>query len=86
MTLLPSSAVSGRERSSCSLGLRGGHSPLILLALSEQRQIMADLGALRAELAALKRLQAETAGRQGLHPPLDALLPAILDRAFKGES
>jgi len=31
------------------------------------------------ELDALKRLQAETAAE------LDALLPAILDRAFKGE-
>ena len=33
----------------------------------------------RAEVDALKRLQAETAAE------LDALLPAILDRAFKGE-
>jgi type I restriction enzyme S subunit len=32
-----------------------------------------------AELDALKRLQAETAAE------LDALLPAILDKAFKGE-
>ena len=32
-----------------------------------------------AEVDALKRLQAETAAE------LDALLPAILDRAFKGE-
>jgi type I restriction enzyme S subunit len=32
------------------------------------------------EMDALKRLQAETAAE------LDALLPAILDRAFKGES
>lgn len=32
-----------------------------------------------AESDALKRLQAETAAE------LDALLPAILDRAFKGE-
>ena len=31
------------------------------------------------QLDALKRLQAETAAE------LDALLPAILDRAFKGE-
>ena len=46
---------------------------------------MADLGALRAEVDAVKRLQADTAGRQGLHPPLDVLLPAILDRAFKGD-
>jgi len=34
---------------------------------------------LRAEVDALKRTQAETAKE------LDALLPAILDRAFKGE-
>jgi len=33
----------------------------------------------REEVDALKRLQAETAAE------LDALLPAILDRAFKGE-
>jgi type I restriction enzyme S subunit len=32
-----------------------------------------------AEVDALKRLQVETAAE------LDALLPAILDRAFKGE-
>lgn len=57
--------------------------------LSEQRRIMADLGALQAEVDAIKRLQAETAA----DPPssdfsatrLDALLPAILDRALKGE-
>ncbi len=35
--------------------------------------------ALRAEVEAVKRLQTETAAE------LDALLPAILDRAFKGE-
>ena len=35
--------------------------------------------ALQVEVDGLKRLQAETAAE------LDALLPAILDRAFKGE-
>ena len=45
----------------------------------EQRRIVAELDALQAEVDALKRLQAETAAE------LDALLPAILDRAFKGE-
>jgi type I restriction enzyme S subunit len=35
--------------------------------------------ALQAEMDALKRVQAETATE------LDALLPAILDRAFEGE-
>lgn len=47
--------------------------------LSEQRRIVSELDALQAEVDALKRLQAETAAE------LDALLPAILDRAFKGE-
>jgi type I restriction enzyme S subunit len=45
----------------------------------EQRRIVAELDALQAEVDALKRLQAETAAE------LDALLPAILDKAFKGE-
>ncbi len=47
--------------------------------LAEQRRIVAELDALQAEVDALKRLQAETAAE------LDALLPSILDRAFKGE-
>ena len=47
--------------------------------LAEQRRIVAELDALQAEVDALKRLQAETAAE------LDALLPAILDKAFKGE-
>ena len=53
--------------------------PLALPPLPEQRRIVAELDALQAEVDALKRLQAETATE------LDALLPAILDRAFKGE-
>jgi type I restriction enzyme S subunit len=47
--------------------------------LAEQRLLVAELDALQAEVDALKRLQAETAAE------LDALIPAILDRAFKGE-
>ena len=47
--------------------------------LAEQRRIVAELDALQAEVDALKRLQAETAAE------LAALLPAILDKAFKGE-
>jgi type I restriction enzyme S subunit len=47
--------------------------------LPEQRRIVAELDTLQAEVDALKRLQAETAAE------LDALLPAILDKAFKGE-
>jgi len=46
---------------------------------SEQRRIVAQLDALQVEADALKRLQAETAAE------LDALLPSILDKAFKGE-
>jgi restriction endonuclease S subunit len=47
--------------------------------LDEQQQIVAELDTLQSEVDSLKRLQAETATE------LDALLPAILDRAFKGE-
>ena len=47
--------------------------------LAEQRQIVTELDALQAEIDALKRLQAESAAE------LEALLPAALDRAFKGE-
>lgn len=50
---------------------------LSLPPLPEQRRIVAELDALQAEVDALKRLQAETSAE------LDALLPAILDRAFK---
>lgn len=47
--------------------------------LTEQRDIVAELNALQEEVDSLKRKQVETAAE------LDALLPAILDRAFKGE-
>ena len=61
-----------------SLGrLRAAEIPVPPLA--EQRPIVAELDALQAEVDVLKRLQAETAAE------LDALLAAILDRAFKGE-
>jgi len=46
---------------------------------AEQLRIVADLEAVETEVESLKRLQAETAAE------LDALLPAILDRAFRGE-
>lgn len=45
----------------------------------EQHRIVTELDALQAEVDALKRLQTETAAE------LDALLPALLDRAFKGK-
>ncbi len=49
------------------------------LPVGEQRRIVAELGALQAKVNAVKRLQAGTSAE------LDALLPAILDSAFKGE-
>ena len=42
-------------------------------------RIVAELDVLPVEVDALKRLRAATATE------LDALLPAVLDRAFKGE-
>lgn len=53
--------------------------PAPLPPLPTQRRIVAELDALQSQVDALKRLQTETAAE------LDALLPAILDRAFKGE-
>lgn len=53
--------------------------PFAVPSLSDQRRIVTELDALQSEVDCLKRLQAETAAE------LDALLPAILDRVFKGE-
>jgi type I restriction enzyme S subunit len=53
--------------------------PFLLPSLSEQAQIVEDLDALQAKLDAVKVLQTETAAE------LDAMLPAILDMAFRGE-
>jgi type I restriction enzyme S subunit len=53
--------------------------PLPVPPLPEQRRIVEELDALQAEVNALKRLQTETALE------LDALLPSILDKAFRGE-
>jgi type I restriction enzyme S subunit len=47
--------------------------------LSEQHRIVAYLDSLQAKVDALKALQAETQAE------LDALLPSVLDKAFKGE-
>jgi type I restriction enzyme, S subunit len=47
--------------------------------IQDQRRIVAELDALQSQVDALKKLQAETAAE------LDALLPSILDKAFKGE-
>jgi type I restriction enzyme S subunit len=47
--------------------------------IHEQRRIVGELDALQKQLDALKHLQAETAAE------LNAMLPAVLDKAFKGE-
>jgi type I restriction enzyme S subunit len=47
--------------------------------LEKQRRIIAYLDGMQSKLDALKRHQAETAAE------LDALLPAVLERAFRGE-
>lgn len=49
------------------------------ITVKEQERIVAELDALQAQVGALKRAQAETAAE------LDALLPAILDKAFRGQ-
>ena len=48
-------------------------------AMTDQRNTVAEMHAMQAQVDSLKRVQTETATE------LDALLPAILDRAFKGE-
>ena len=53
--------------------------PVPVPPLPDQRRLVAELNVLQAEVDRLKTLQAETAAE------LDALLPAILDRAFNGE-
>ena len=47
--------------------------------LDEQRRIVAYLDSVQARLASLRELQSQT------QEELDALLPSVLDRAFKGE-
>ena len=65
-------------RPNISLGdLRDLDIPMPLL--SEQRRIVAELDALQEQVDGLKKLQAETSAE------IDALLPSILDRAFKGK-
>jgi type I restriction enzyme S subunit len=61
--------------------IRVGDAPHFLLPLPPMEQqvtIVAELDALQSKLDSVRALQTETAAE------LDALLPAILDRAFKG--
>jgi len=56
-----------------------GNLKLSVPPLDEQRRIVAYLDSVQARLASLRQLQAET------QKELDALLPSVLDRAFRGE-
>ncbi|MGH9326716.1 MAG: restriction endonuclease subunit S [Terriglobia bacterium] len=51
----------------------------VLPSLSEQSRIVAHLDELRGKVDALKRLQSDSTAE------LDAFLPSVLDKAFKGE-
>lgn len=51
----------------------------LLLPLDEQRRIVAYLDGLQAKVNALRGLQSQS------QEELDALLPSVLDKAFKGE-
>jgi type I restriction enzyme S subunit len=53
--------------------------PVPFPSLPEQQRILEECNTLRTEVDGLKRFQSETAAE------LDALLPAIFDRAFRGE-
>ncbi len=55
-----------------------GDLALPLPPLEEQAELVAELDALEVELLSLERVQSST------RTDLDALLPAILDRAFAG--
>jgi type I restriction enzyme S subunit len=56
-----------------------GKFPIPTPPIAEQRRIVAYLDGVQAKVDALKALQTQTAAE------LDALLPSILDKAFKGE-
>lgn len=57
---------------------RIGQFQIVIPPLPEQRRIVAYLDGLHAKVDALKRLQSETATE------LNAMLPSVLDKAFKG--
>ena len=59
---------------------KGGLWDIAIRVIVEyERRVVAELDALRAQMDALKTLQGEAAAE------LDAMLPSILDKAFKGE-
>ena len=54
-------------------------TPVAYPPLPEQQHIVTYLDNLQTKVDSLKKMQAETAAE------LDALLPSVLDRAFKGK-
>lgn len=65
-----------------NIGISGSDAKSFVVPVppvSQQARIVAELDAVQAEVGKLRRLQAETAVE------LDALLPSVLDRAFRGE-
>jgi type I restriction enzyme S subunit len=65
-----------------NIGISGGNAKSFQVPvppIQDQHRIVAELDALHAQVDALKKLQAATTAE------LDALLPSILDKAFKGE-
>jgi type I restriction enzyme S subunit len=70
----------GRGHSQGNLNLNLLRSfPVPVPSLNEQERVVAELEEMQIKINALKNLQTETAAE------LEALLPAILDNAFKGE-
>jgi type I restriction enzyme S subunit len=60
-------------------GTKLGNIQVPIPPLDEQNSIVAYLDDMQSKIDALKRHQTETAAE------LDALLPAVLERAFRGE-
>ncbi|HME32439.1 MAG TPA: restriction endonuclease subunit S [Terriglobales bacterium] len=58
---------------------RIGAFEIAIPPIAEQRQIVSELDALQANADAVRQLQSET------EVELDALMPSILDKAFRGE-
>jgi type I restriction enzyme S subunit len=65
-----------------NIGISGGNAKSFQVPvppIPDQHRIAAELDAMQLQVDALKKFQSETAAE------LDALLPSVLDRAFKGE-
>ena len=76
------SQITGEKKGTGQPNVNGGKLASIRVpvpSLDEQRGIVEFLASLEVRLRPLRQLQAETAAE------LDALLPSILDKAFKGE-